>query len=365
MKRVGLVTWYRGTNYGSVLQAYALQKALQDSGCSVCFVRSFEMPFTLRNIRINLFGKYGIMRHNPLKDSPFRRQRERFAAFAEENFRERLPLTAREYRKMLSGTDAFLCGSDQIWNCRNGFDPFLFLDFAGKVKRLSYAASIGTGDIPEEYAGRVKALLSRFEHIGVREKSAEKALSALTGRSDIRTVLDPTFLLDAPAWREFARGSKAEGLPDGKYIFCYFVGKASDYAEQLRRVKALTGIANAVLLPSNYHPTESLEGAERIEDAGPREFVALLDGAAVALTDSFHGSALSLNLGRQLYCVKRFSDDDPLSQNSRLYDLFDLLGTGNRFLENGAVQDIDYKQVVERLGALRQESAEFLKTEVG
>ena len=270
--------------------------------------------------------------------------------------------------------------------------PFLFLDFAGDVKRVSYASSIGTGEIPAEYKSEVKSLLSGFSHIGVREKSAETALSALTGRKDIKTVLDPTFLLSSEEWQDFAQGSGYKHLPEdhkhlleghkplpkdhkhlpnrykhllkGKYIFCYFVGKASLYEGYLQKLKAISGLDRAVLLPSNDFPLETISGAERIENAGPREFISLLSGADAVLTDSFHGSALSINLGKQFYCVKRFSDADPLSQNSRLYDLFSLFGIGDRFLENGEPGKIDYKAVSNRLKELRTESLSFLKKEI-
>lgn len=364
MKRVGLVTWYRGTNYGSVLQAYALRKALENLGCKVYYLRSFNRPFTLKNIKINLFSKYRIKRRNPLDDCPFPAQRMRFAEFIKESFPERLPISRCGYRRMLKDTSVFMSGSDQIWNCRHNFDPFLFLDFAGDVKRVSYASSIGTGEIPAEYKDEVKALLSDFSYIGVREKSAETALSALSGRKDIKTVLDPTFLLNAEDWKYFAQGSDYKHLPKDKYIFCYFVGKASGYTEYLHKLKAFSGLDKAILLPSNDFPLENIYGAERIEDAGPREFIYLLSGAAAVLTDSFHGSALSLNLGKQFYCVKRFSDADPLSQNSRLYDLFSLFGIGGRFLENGEPEKLDYKVVNIRLEELRAQSSAFLKKEI-
>ena len=392
MKRVGLVTWYRGTNYGSVLQAYALRKALENSGCKVYFLRSFNRPFTLKNIKINFFSKYRINRRNPLDDCPFPAQKERFAEFIKESFPERLPISRCGYRRMLKDTSVFMSGSDQIWNCRHNFDPFLFLDFAEDVKRVSYASSIGTGEIPAEYKSEVKSLLSGFSHIGVREKSAETALSALTGRKDIKTVLDPTFLLSSEEWQDFAQGSGYKHLPEdhkhlleghkplpkdhkhlpnrykhllkGKYIFCYFVGKASLYEGYLQKLKAISGLDRAVLLPSNDFPLETISGAERIENAGPREFISLLSGADAVLTDSFHGSALSINLGKQFYCVKRFSDSDPLSQNSRLYDLFSLFGIGDRFLENGEPEKIDYKAARKRLKELRTESLSFLKKEI-
>ena len=361
MKNVGLVTWYRGTNYGSTLQAYATRIALERLSARVRFVRSFERPFNLHNTRVNLFSRLRIRRVSPLATCPFPAERQAFASFLKQQFPEVLPVSSCGYRRMLSSTDLFLCGSDQIWNCRHGFNPFLFLDFAGSARKASYSSSIGTGDVPSEYREQVKKLLKDFTHIGVREESTRKALAEVTGREDICTVLDPVFLLTAKDWTELLEAQRTTAAPSKPYVFCYFVGKASLHAEHLAKIKEATGLEDALLLPSNDTPLETLSGATRVESAGPMEFLRLLSGASAVLTDSFHGSALSIVFGRQFFNVKRFSDSDPASQNSRLYDLCKLFSIDNRFLEDGMPGAIDYTAVSARLEDLRAQSISFLK----
>ena len=363
METIGLVTWYLGANYGSVLQAYALRQALLREGFNVYYPRFFEYPFTLKNVKVNLFTRFGIRRKKLLQDCPYPRQKDKFLALFREEFPSRFPVTWLQNKIMCHGTDIFMAGSDQIWNCHDHFRSFEFLGFAGGKKRVSYASSIGTGDIPEQYREKVKTYLEKFSFIGVRESSAEKALKELTGRSDIRTVLDPTFLLTPAQWDSFAAGATSSTPLTGDYIFCYFLRKPSDYAADIRKVMEQTGISQAILLPSCYFPNDIPQGVTLVDDAGPKEFIKALRGAAYVLTDSFHGSALSVNFSRQFANLRRFDDSDPASQNSRLYDLADMFGTGNRFFEGTLPEPIDYNIVSSRLSDLRRKSLDFLEAE--
>ena len=363
MKTIGLVTWYLGANYGSVLQAYALRQALLREGYDVYYPRFFEWPFTLRNIKVNFFTRFGIRRKKLLADCPYPQQKEKFLSLFRDEFPSKLPVTCLQNRIMCRGTDLFMAGSDQIWNCYDHFRSFEFLGFAGKKRRVSYASSIGTGDIPEQYREKVKDYLGKFSHIGVREKNAEKVLKELTGRDDIRTVLDPTFLLTPEEWDSFAGKTSFVPPVSGDYIFCYFLRRPTDYTEAIRKVMELTGIGQAVLLPSCYFPSDIPHGVTLVDNAGPREFIKALRGASYVLTDSFHGTALSINFSKQFSNLKRFDDSDPASQNSRLCDLAERFGTGNRFFDGELPEPIDYNIVSSRLSTLRKESLDFLKAE--
>ena len=360
-KRIGLVTWYYGLNYGSTLQAFALCRKLRNLGHKAVIIREFIYPLTLRNVKVNFFTRYGIKRKKPFTECPYPVKRQRFMEFFKKEVPSYLPFEPIRFALFRRRTDVFMTGSDQLWNCYDHFRGLEFLDFVHGVKKVSYATSIGTGNIPEEYQDAVRAYLSEYSHISVREKSAEQELKRVTGRDDIRTVLDPTFLLSAEEWREFASGAAGDlNLPD-KYIFCYLLRKDFDYSEVIATVKSLTGVDNVILLPSSENPGISVPGCIRCENAGPKEFIKALDKAAFVLTDSFHGSALSINLGKQFANLKRFADDDPKSQNSRLYDLADLFGLKPRFLEDGFPETIDFKAVHRKLEALREDSVSYLK----
>lgn len=361
-KRIGLVTWYLGANYGSTLQAYALTHELERQGHKVTLLRYFKYPLSLKFIKVNTFTKFGIKRPRALADCPFPVKRKRFLDFFRKEFRTYLPNDPIRYALFLKRTDVFMSGSDQLWNCYDHFRGFEFLEFAKNNKKVSYATSIGTSDIPSEFHEKVRSYLSKYESISVREKTGAQALERITGRKDIRVVLDPTFLLDRKDWEIFAEGAgKDFNLPD-KYIFCYLLRKGTDFSGIIERIKKQTGIGEVMLFPSNENPLLDVAGTTRIENAGPREFIKALLNADYVVTDSFHGSALSINLGKQFLNLKRFDDADPASQNSRLYDLPALFGVSSRFYEGSLPETIDYSVVGNRLGELRKDSRDYLKS---
>lgn len=361
-KRIGLVTWFLGANYGSTLQSYALTHELERQGHKVTLLRYFKYPLSLKFIKVNTFTKFGIKRPRALADCPFPVKRKRFLDFFRKEFRTYLPNDPIRYALFLKRTDVFMSGSDQLWNCYDHFRGFEFLDFAKNNKKVSYATSIGTSDIPSEFHEKVRSYLSEYDSISVREKTGAQALERITGRKDIRVVLDPTFLLDRKDWGIFAEGAgKDFNLPD-KYIFCYLLRKGTDFSGIIEKIKKQTGIGKVMLFPSNENPLLDVAGTTRIENAGPREFIKALLNATYVVTDSFHGSALSINLGKQFLNLKRFDDADPASQNSRLYDLPALFGLSPRFYEGSLPEPIDYGIVGERLEELRKDSKDYLKS---
>ena len=177
---------------------------------------------------------------------------------------------------MLQETQIFITGSDQIWNCYNGFAPFYFLDFAGDVKRIAYASSMGTSDIPPAYKSVVKELLTKFSHIGVREKTAVPIISELLERTDIVQVSDPTFLLSSTQWLDFAMTADIEIEIPSRFILCYLVGNnpfvsaaSGGYKTALRYRKS-----DSYSVFGNKHM--QLPYAQIYKAAGPKEFVRLL-----------------------------------------------------------------------------------------
>ena len=191
-------------------------------------------------------------------------------------------------------TDVFISGSDQIWNVVMRYYPPYFLDFAKSKKRISYASSIGVLAIPDEYKSRMRGLLMKYQHIGVREETAVKVLQELTGRRDIVQVLDPTFLLTKDEWMQVAEGASLElDLPES-YMLAYMIRKNDQYYAQIKDVAAKAGIKDIIIVRAGSSaPSDFLvEGARVYEDGGPKEFLRRLLHADLVCTDSFHGSAL-------------------------------------------------------------------------
>ena len=337
-KNIGLVTWFGTPNYGTSLQAYALYKALEERGCNVKIIRRFKEPFNLKNIKDNFFYAHGIRRF-------WKYGRDRFPA-----------KTRGDLHRLLESTDLFVAGSDQLWNCRDHFRGFEFLEFAVGKKKISYATSIGTAEIPDEYKEKVKEYLSDFQYISLREQSGASSIAEVTGRDDIATVLDPVLLQDREFWESFSGSARqTPAMPEG-YVLYYILKKVPSAASLPRDDRR-----KAVIIPSGENPDFTLPGATIVPDAGLREFVALVRGASLVVTDSFHGTALAIALERQFVNLKRFSDSDIASQNIRLKDLLDRLGIDDRTWQGEMPAPIDYAPVRARLEILRKESAAYLE----
>lgn len=357
MKNIVIVTWLGTGNFGTSLQSFALHEYLKNKGYGVSILHRFqESDWCLKHRMRELLKTVKASVKNLLK-----RKSVRLQHFNKENYNHAIVSSRKQYDRLLSETNVFVTGSDQIWNCYHNYDPFMFLQFAGQVKRIAYASSMGTPDFPAECQKQVRVFLSQFKHIGVREQSMAEYLNVFLHRNDVTQVLDPTFLLTAQEWKHFGEKGQTVDYGTEPYILCYLIGSREEYAEQLRHVQRLSHISRVVVIPSLENGGFSLPGAIVCADAGPYEFIHLLHHASLIVTDSFHACALSINLSKDFVAFKRFSDNDRGSQNSRLYDLLSHYRLESRWFDDGNnYPSIDYRPIQETLDADRQRSSSYL-----
>lgn len=341
-KKTATITFHWATNYGGVLQAYALQKALEGLGLETEII-----DFVPRRVR------FMIVADNLLK--------RRFGEFKKERSirafrRSHLKLSKRRYRSthaLLSAADeygAVIAGSDQVWNysfiTSYGKRPMLsyFLDFtADGVKRLSYAASFGADKMPADYAGMVKPLIDRFAAVSVREDTGLDIMRGMGVEAEL--VCDPTALLSAEDYARIA--AKGEG---GAYVCSYIIQSGQHTAYEIERLAARkTG------LPIN-----------RIKDSyGIPEWLGSIRGAEIVVTNSFHGVMLSLIFGRPFIAVPVEGKD----MNARIQNVLRELGQTHRILSSAdperveelVKEGLDKAAVNAGLERLRAGGMEFLR----
>lgn len=362
-KHIFLVTWTGFNNYGTHLQCYSLFRVIQDKGYYVSLLAPFNINSTIKNIVKYLMDLLGVFTYKEKKLYSSNLKLKKVYNFHKDNIKVKHIYTRRQYRKILNSNSVFVSGSDQIWNTFYSFTPFYFLDFAKHCKKIAYASSIGGNSVNPEYADQVKLLLQSFQHIGVREESTVSVLNELTGRNDIRQVLDPTFLLSSNDWYDFSKDAIIERDMPQKYIFVYLIGKNKEYVKQVEHVRKVLGIKDVVIVKSGENPDFSLNDSINYADAGPKEFVKMLLNASFICTDSFHATALSINNSKSFVEFLRFKDTDQKSQNSRIYDLLANYSLKDRFY--GEAIDkwsslIDYKEISVKLAMERKVSLEYL-----
>lgn len=364
IKEVVLLTWKGGGNYGSCLQSYALHKKLESIGYRVQFISAGFNGFGIKDKVKYIISCIGLLKvyrfFQWLKADLKSKKRIRFQ---KQTINEIELYSNSQLNKIVLQTDCFVTGSDQIWNTYHNYKPFNFLSFAGDTKRIAYASSIGTNRIKKECEEEVKNLLLKFSHIGVRENEAVRVLSELTGRTDIRQVIDPTFLLTPSEWNSILEKPVFEIEIPNNYILCYLIGNNQYYSKNLEDVKDKLGTKNIIIIPSAESPCFDLKGACVYNDAGPVEFLSLLSHAQYVCTDSFHATALSINFSVPFVEFMRFNDDDPNSQNSRIYDVLNHYGLMNYIYKSNSKEwqkPIDYARVQEILQMDRKDSEGFL-----
>jgi hypothetical protein len=290
--------------------------------------------------------------------------------FEDNNFCMKRIYTHKQYNEVTDDADLFITGSDQIWNpyC-GGYNPMMFLEFAGNTKRVAYSSSISQPEIPIEIKERMKNALSKFTHIAVREQRSVELLNQLLNRNDVKLVVDPTYLLSATEWEEFGEKAVLEFPLPEKYIFCYFVGdKRKDvYEEMVQQVKLYTGI-NEVITLECYNREYAYGNGRLYKDAGPYEWVYLLRHASYICMDSFHATVFALKFQKEFVHVMKNEKNEIGSQNTRMHDILNRYSIAyknyNDVTDTRWQQIIDYKKVNPIINAEIEDSMKFLKYEI-
>jgi polysaccharide pyruvyl transferase WcaK-like protein len=261
--------------------------------------------------------------------------------------RKRLNLTRRRFTteqelRQLSGFDAFICGSDQIWSSVKNKcveDGAFYLSFAGNATKISYAASFGAAEMSAEGEACVRRYLPSFHAVSVREASGVELLKAC-GIAACQ-VIDPVFLLNREHWEEMAR--KPKHLPE-RYVLSYGYDSSVDLS--------------ALAADFGDLPVVSL-GSKMYGGYGPEEFLYMIRNADLVVTSSFHAVAFSLMFETPFVAVQTGN----AALFERLQSILELTGLTERVWHPG--EDIssvvDFQKAREVLARERDNSKAFLR----
>lgn len=365
-KKVCIVTWSGGTNYGTNLQAYALLEKLNLLGYDASIkgsitgnINYFLHPMFVLNrmvtkIKLNN-GRKKIVTRDEVKE-------KKFADFCK-GYLPRLNSNGKkEWKQIEKDYVAFITGSDQVWN-PNYFQNMMMLDFikTNKIRKIAYAPSVGVNELSQATRKKYKKLLSSYSAIGVREAQAAELISDISP-VPVKTVLDPTLLLTNEDWNRLSDEAEIDKSWDARepYILCYFVGHRKDYGNYINLMKKETGM-NCIIIPMDVDLSACGNVAMGV---GPKEFIWLIKYANIVCTDSFHATVFSILYQKEFYVLKRFDDNSKASQNSRLYEILDTYKLRNRWIVNEKQfqreDDIDYNTVYEILNNKRKYSEDYL-----
>lgn len=361
--RVGIITFHAVHNYGAVLQAYGLQEFLRSQGHEAYVVDyrpkylvDIYKPMSLKRASVGGFTLRMKLLLREFMVYPIRKRREKyFNAF----INSALQLCALDRSDVGNEFDAFVFGSDQIWNpiiC-NGLDPMFLGDFPAAKGRLlvSYAGSLGSiKHLSSEQRKELIGRLSKFSALSCREQSLSKFISESLSRK-VETVLDPVLLAGRKYFDKLA--TQVDGSKPYLLLFTLSVNEnARQVAYNIAKSKNLR-----VVEIMSFQMT--IKGKNLIQAVPVPDFLGYIRSAEFVVTSSFHGTALSVLFGKELFYVP----DDPKT-GERAANLLHMLGIGDRVWNDGCENDvspIDYKSVFSTLDVERKKSADFIKSALG
>lgn len=383
--RVGIVSCYFHPNYGSMLQAYATQKIIEEMEFScenICIdgikkeMEQSKVRFYLKQVgnpqvftgTILRIGKK-VLYKKLLKKTLGKSLQERqtcFTKFIEEHFiisaaagsKAELTETCKQY-------DTIVIGSDQLWLPSNIEADYYTLNWVPEeVKKVAYATSFGTSFLPEKLQGKAREFLQRFQCLSVREYAGKEMIQKYAGL-EVPVVCDPTILFTGEEWMGI---QQEQPLITGDYILCYFLGNNKEDRDFADRLRKETGCKIVALL----HLDEFIKADEVYADetpfsVGPGELLNLIRCANYIVTDSFHGSVFSMLYGKIFFTSQRVRKKGLLNTNSRIESLMQLSGitgrliTGDENVRDCLDREIDYKAVHENLARERAAGREYLR----
>lgn len=356
MKKIGLVTFHRSNSYGASLQAFATTEFLRDNGYDieiVDYTNAYEQRFQkLIHTENGKLSGYvtAFIKDFFLKKRYYTKQAfgnlTKYYTISSERYSDKNSLNNAKY-------DVLIAGSDQIWNkeITNGIDDVYLLQFGTASKRISIASSMGSTNLNEEDKKIFKKALKSFSSISIREEHAKRQLEELTDKP-IKILLDPTFLFSKAEWiRKLGCKSKYYRYK-GKYILTFFVAPNNTYKD---RVQGYADLLNIPVWSIQSTKLKRTNCKRSIPGAMIEDLIAMIAGAELVITDSFHGVALSLNFQQNFVAFKNFGNPvrvAALLQKFGIYERLDMMPHD--------YQAVNYEEVGKILEPLCKDSKQWI-----
>lgn len=339
--KIGIMTFHWATNYGAVLQAYALQEYLESMGHSVEIInykpKQYDFSW-LKNLRHprNLIHLDKIIKTRR-KEKLLSVFRMKYLQMSDRYY------SITELKEKANGYDVLISGSDQILNPsftttgENGPTSAYYLDFGGKAKKIGYAVSFGCVKYPKSALPFAKKWINNFSAIGVREDTGVNLLASMNFFGQCDVVPDPTILLGKELFKKLNVAKK-----NCSDRYCLYILRKK-YAINMKDVEVIDDTTNVL----------SME-----------KWIDIIINSRGLITNSYHGMIVALL--NHVPFVVILETNHSAGMNDRFYTLLKRVRLENRICNEGDdyskvfCEDVDWISVDKLLEEFRIEANKIL-----
>ena len=364
-KKACLITIHVGSNFGSVLQTYATCKVLERFGISITLLNYIPRRVTISGFLANrrtLKSKIKAIIGLPILCC----NKLIYGGFVKQHCKLTKKIyNPEDYNKLPLQFNRYIVGSDQVWNSKHneGVDVMYYFSYVphGAIK-VAFASSFGREILNKEEIDRIRPWLMEFSAISVRETSAISVLKTMGINTAIQ-IVDPTFLLSKEEWK--AQLIKRQIINE-PYLLMYLPYNIVDKNSIYHYARKIATLNNWKIVTFSWDVRKDKLADKTMIFASPKDFLSLMFYAEFVITNSFHGTAFSINLNKQ------FLTFSPSEFSTRICSILDLVNLRSRFItsmldlseQNKHNEKINYAPINDILDKEREKAFQFIRQNI-
>lgn len=376
--KLGILTQPLSFNYGCNLQAFALQRVLENMGHQVIILDRWpkeKQTTFLETVKFNIENALkDIIKillnkpiYHPIKETNKAYFGEKILAFQNRYLKKSSVLKSTGDMAVCVKSltlDGIIVGSDQVWRPAYNVDGMLenmFLDFVedSSLLKIAYAASFGVSEweYTIEQTKRCANLIKKFDAVSVREDSGVLLCEKYLNR-DASHVLDPTLLLDKSVYEQICLNNHKEITGS---LFCYILDNSPVINDMIKKIESKISLQSYMCLPPSPEGCYNVFNKKESIFPSIEYWLSCFSNASLVLVDSFHGAVFSIIFNKEFWVV-----GNKRRGMARFTSLLKTFGLENRMLDINEVfkvdltKKIDWKRVNSIMESEKEKSIFFL-----
>lgn len=353
-------------NFGAALHTYAFQKYLNKNNVNNVIINYYpettRLNFITEKIRNNFRSRdFSTLQQNLIYAQHVLRKKIKFSNF----FKKHCIVTKYRYEidtlEQLTSINRFVCETDITWAKFKigGYDKGFLCDLPNMKHKdnVAYSVDFGYGNLTGSNAANLKKYSKNFKYISVRNVLKVEDFKKAIERDDVEVTIDPVFLLDVEDYKVISKKPK-EMKKD--YVLVYNCADNNLYMRE--QAEKFAKERNLELIEINSYSRNIVTFEDSLPTPiGIEEFLGLIENCKYFFTNSYHGICFGIIFERQFYVYSR------IFESEKLFVLLELFNLHNRFVAEGdspSDENIDYKQVNNKLEGLLEKSKDFISKSI-